>query len=267
LNIQTYITGSVIFHIAFLIILGMATVKKDLKPVVFDVDLTDPFEVSKPPVVKKKTLPPVKKPPPVVIPKPKPLPKDVSPEVLEGAGAHEKLKGDEQKDASSQLQKGEQTEGPESPATPGEEGLTLPSGKDGMTVLPPSALFDRKTIQKFARKSAPTQKGLTFDTSEFQYRGYMRLLREKIESIWKYPSEAAKRGISGDLYIRFEIKRDGTLADIELMRTSGYRDLDEAAIKALKDAQPYWPLPDGFEKETLEIKGHFIYIQGQRYIM
>jgi protein TonB len=247
LNIQTYITGSVIFHIAFLIILGMATVKKDLKPVVFDVDLTDPFEVSKPPVVKKKTLPPVKKPPPVVIPKPKPLPKDVSPEVLEGAGAHEKLKGDEQKDASSQLQKGEQTEGPESPATPGEEGLT--------------------TIQKFARKSAPTQKGLTFDTSEFQYRGYMRLLREKIESIWKYPSEAAKRGISGDLYIRFEIKRDGTLADIELMRTSGYRDLDEAAIKALKDAQPYWPLPDGFEKETLEIKGHFIYIQGQRYIM
>ena len=249
----------------------MATVKKDLKPVIFDVDLTDPLEVEKPPAVKKKTLPPVKKPPPVVIPKPKPLPRDITPEVLEGAGAHEDLKGAEKKDASSQLQKESKQEqlpkGPDLPATPGEEGLTMPSAKDGMTVLPPSALFDRKTIQKFARKNAPTQKGLSFDTSEFKYRGYMRLLREKIESIWKYPSEAANRGVSGDLYIRFEIKKDGTLADIEVIRTSGYSDLDEAAIKALKDAQPYWPLPDSFEKETLEIKGHFIYVHGQRYIM
>ena len=54
---------------------------------------------------------------------------------------------------------------------------------------------------------------------------------------------------------------------LELVRTSGYRDFDEAAIKALKDGQPYWPLPDDWEKDELEINGHFIYVFGSTYVM
>ena len=46
---------------------------------------------------------------------------------------------------------------------------------------------------------------------------------------------------------------------MELVRTSGYRSLDEAAMKALKDAAPYWPLPEDWKEEELTVKGHFIY--------
>ena len=90
----------------------------------------------------------------------------------------------------------------------------------------------------------------------------MNTLRKKIESIWVYPPEAARLGISGDLYIDFVIKKDGKLGNIDVVRTSGFRDLDKAAIKALKDAEPFWPLPEDWENDDLEIKGHFIYILG-----
>jgi protein TonB len=95
----------------------------------------------------------------------------------------------------------------------------------------------------------------------------MRMLRERIEDVWQYPGEAAKRGISGDLYIKFVINRDGHLTDIKLLRTSGYRLLDEAAMNALKNAEPYWPLPEDWDKDTLEIKGHFIYVFGRTFVM
>jgi protein TonB len=93
------------------------------------------------------------------------------------------------------------------------------------------------------------------------------MLKERIEDIWKYPKEAAQKGLSGELYIKFSINKDGRLGETEIVRTSGHRELDEAAMKALKNAEPFWPLPDDWDKDTLEIKGHFIYIFGDTLVM
>jgi protein TonB len=131
----------------------------------------------------------------------------------------------------------------------------------------PSFLFDREVIEKYASKVPQPEKDLTFNTSELKHRGYMRILKEKIESIWKYPKDAVRQNRSGDLYIMFTIKRNGELGDVEILRTSGHRSLDMAAMKALKDAEPFWPLPDDWQKDSLEIKGHFIYIYGRTHIM
>lgn len=128
--------------------------------------------------------------------------------------------------------------------------------------LPKERLFDKEILDRLARKDKEDlkpDKGITFDTNELKYYSYMQRLKEKIEGIWRYPPEAAEKGIYGDLYIRFTIKRDGRLGNIELLRTSGYRNLDEAAMKALRDAEPFWPLPDEWKKEDLIITGHFIY--------
>ncbi len=143
----------------------------------------------------------------------------------------------------------------------------LPEGAKGLPLEPKSFLFDKETIEKYAQKGTTKEKGLTFDVPEFHHRGYMRMLKDKIESIWKYPKWAARRGISGDLYIKFSIKRNGSLGEVELIRTSGYKYLDEAAIKALKDGEPYWPLPDDWEGDELSITGHFIYLIGRAYII
>jgi protein TonB len=128
-------------------------------------------------------------------------------------------------------------------------------------------LFDRGVTEDIARKDTegtkPEEGGkdspITMDTKNYLYRGYLSMLRQKIESIWVYPPEAAAKGIYGDLQIQFTIRKDGTLGAVELVRTSGYQMLDAAAIKALKDGAPYWPLPDSWGKREYTIRGHFVY--------
>ncbi len=128
-------------------------------------------------------------------------------------------------------------------------------------------LFDTEVMGKVAkREEKEHDNGITFDTKEFKYESYMMKLKERIEGIWKYPPEAAMRGIHGDLLIRFTIEKNGRLSDVELLRTSGYRDLDEAAMQALKDGAPYWPLPDEWGRDELPVTGHFVYSNYGAYI-
>lgn len=121
-------------------------------------------------------------------------------------------------------------------------------------------LFDRDIIGKFAnRETQKKENSITLDTGEFKYHTYMLRLKEKIEGIWIYPHEAASKGIYGDLKIRFTISKNGMLGSAEIIRTSGYRSLDEAALQALRDAEPFWPLPNDWSKDALTVDGHFIY--------
>jgi protein TonB len=126
-----------------------------------------------------------------------------------------------------------------------------------------SSLFDRGVTDAIAKKDTAAgrkqDEGVTFDTKEYRFAGYMNKLRSKIESIWVYPPEAVAKRIYGDLKLRFTINKDGRLGKVELARTSGYKMLDAAAMKALKDGEPYWPLPDDWGMETYTITGHFIY--------
>ncbi len=116
------------------------------------------------------------------------------------------------------------------------------------------------------REERDEDKGITFDTKEFKYESYMLKLKDRIESIWIYPHEEAMKGIYGDLEISFTIKKNGMLGDVSLKRTSGHPNLDRAAMQALKDGQPYWPLPDEWGKDDITIDGHFVYSLGGIYV-
>jgi protein TonB len=174
----------------------------------------------------------------------KPLPEGAMPKPGKGEGRGEEASG-------------------EDTSKPGFQEGYKPSGRPGLSAR--EKLFDRGVIGDAARKG-PAGQGvgkkddeITFDTSEYRYAGYMRKLKAKIESIWEYPAEARARRLYGDLRIRFTIKKDGRLGAIELLRTSGYKALDDAAIKALRDGEPYWPLPDEWGIDSYTISGHFIY--------
>lgn len=150
---------------------------------------------------------------------------------------------------------------------------TADKSKQGLPLKPETAqrqgtgnlrekLFDRDVIGKLAQKGTSNvnpEGSVTFDTGGFKYYGYLQRLREKIEGVWRYPPDAAQRGIFGDLYVRFTIRKDGRLGAVELIRTSGHRSLDDAAIRALRDAEPFWPLPEEWNKDGLTITGRFVY--------
>jgi protein TonB len=161
------------------------------------------------------------------------------------------------------------SQSPAVPASPGQGPESKPEVKGTMqkpNVPTPSLkekLFDRNIIGDIAKREMEKEekegRNFSFDVKELRYLAYLRRLKERIEHIWIYPPDAATRGIYGDLVIKFTIKKNGSLGAVELMRTSGYKSLDDAALRALKDAEPFWPLPDEWGMEAYTIEGHFIY--------
>jgi protein TonB len=238
-------------------------VKRKAEMTAFDVDIITPEErIVIPPKIIKKPSPPS----PLLSKKPlqeKTPPKTMFGEVTGSEPSREVKKPESEKAhpddihggrSGSEHETGQKKEGMDSTYLKRGEGDQT-GGFSELPSTPGEFLFDNEIIEKYAKRETEEEKDLTFDAPEFHNRGYMRMLKDKIESIWRYPKDAALRRISGDLYIRFSIMRDGSVSDITLLRTSGYHDLDEAALQAIKDGEPYWPLPDDWKEEDISITG------------
>jgi protein TonB len=141
-------------------------------------------------------------------------------------------------------------------------------------ILGPSPdLFDKNIIGAIAKRYIEKEERklkndtpFSLDTKEFKFWNYNQRLKERIESAWRYPAEAAEKGIYGDLVIKFTIKKTGRLGDVEIVRGSGYPFLDKAAMEALKEASPYWPLPEEWGMDAYTIEGKFIYTLNRSFI-
>lgn len=146
--------------------------------------------------------------------------------------------------------------------TTGQNGIPAP---DARKIPLREKLFDKSIIGDLAKREVEKREKekkdttFSFDAREYRFLLYNRRLKERIESIWVYPPDAAAQGIYGDLILRFTIKKDGKIGAVELVRTSGHKNLDDSAMRALKDASPYWPLPDEWGLDSYTIEGHFVY--------
>lgn len=83
---------------------------------------------------------------------------------------------------------------------------------------------------------------------------YLKEVRQKIESVKKYPSAARKFEIEGTVYVQFTILSDGNVEEVEVARSSGYETLDKAAVLAIKDAAPFSSFPKAIRRESLRIE-------------
>ena len=87
-----------------------------------------------------------------------------------------------------------------------------------------------------------------------------RLLR-KIRQHWYelIPEKAkGKKGTRGSAKVAFSIKKDGTFTSAELAESSGDRELDRAALDAVKSSSSV-PLPASFSADHLTMRITFYY--------
>ena len=115
------------------------------------------------------------------------------------------------------------------------------------------------SIDTDALENIDDDEPVSLDTTEVKYASYFARIKHQIERVWIYPSDAAKRGISGDLNLTFSISRDGNLLGARLLDRSGYEILDMAALKAVKEAAPFYPFPATIQRDKLTIQANFIY--------
>ncbi len=65
------------------------------------------------------------------------------------------------------------------------------------------------------------------------------LIRSAIEKAKTYPLLARKRGMEGTVLVSFRIDSKGTPQDVKIIKSSGYRILDEEVPKMLRKASPF----------------------------
>lgn len=87
--------------------------------------------------------------------------------------------------------------------------------------------------------------------AEVRYALYVEDWRQKIERIGNlnYP-ESARGKIYGNLRLTVSINSDGSLAAMDLERSSGYKILDAAAQRIVRLAAPYAKFPPDIRNET-----------------
>ena len=94
---------------------------------------------------------------------------------------------------------------------------------------------------------------------EIQYISYFASIKRKIELVWDYPQDAKMAGVQGELVVNFVIGPTGRLESLALVAGSGYRILDDEAVRAIRTAAPFDPIPAGYKIPNLQIRGHFVY--------
>jgi len=81
---------------------------------------------------------------------------------------------------------------------------------------------------------------------------YLDSWRRKIEKIGNqnYPEKAKRDKIHGNLTLKVALNQNGTIKDVNIMKSSGKKLLDDAAIRIVRLAAPFNPLTAEMKKDT-----------------
>jgi protein TonB len=90
-------------------------------------------------------------------------------------------------------------------------------------------------------------------------RDYFEMLNLRIHSVKKYPESARSRHIQGRVKVKFVLLGDGSLKDVQVVKSSRHRNLDEAAVNAVKKAAPFPKPPASLFKTPVTFQVHILF--------
>ncbi|MBI3402730.1 MAG: TonB family protein [Acidobacteria bacterium] len=94
--------------------------------------------------------------------------------------------------------------------------------------------------------------GSSLDVENFCCPDYIMLMIERIRSNWDQST-----GATGEVKVQFTIRRDGSLVNPAIERSSGIPALDIAALRAVAMTKTIPPLPDAFPNPALGMHLNF----------
>ena len=105
----------------------------------------------------------------------------------------------------------------------------------------------------------PSNATVSLNTNDPIYVTYVTKIRQSIESVWQYPVVALKYGLQGKATLEFVILGNGQLEGLSLVRSSGSTLLDEEALRAIRAAAPFPPIPPWIKPNPLTISATMEY--------
>lgn len=102
------------------------------------------------------------------------------------------------------------------------------------------------------QQSKPRHKFLNARTREYKYARYIAEWEAKVQRVGNltYPDNVRRLGLSGEVTLEVTIKPNGTIYSISVLQSSGFKLLDNVAIRSAKLAAPFAPFPPEIRRET-----------------
>ncbi len=80
---------------------------------------------------------------------------------------------------------------------------------------------------------------------------YQDMVKQRIEEVRRYPSWAKRRGVEGEVCIKFAVLSNGLSQDIRIIQSSGSKVLDEEAVDTIRRASPFPPVPEEIDSSLI----------------
>ncbi len=97
------------------------------------------------------------------------------------------------------------------------------------------------------------------NSDDIVFGSFLRRFESAVYGVWRYPREAALRGIEGITPVRITFNRRGEVTNIKQLESSGARILDEEVFRTLRAIGPVGGFPKGYDKEEFHLIAFFQY--------
>ena len=111
----------------------------------------------------------------------------------------------------------------------------------------------------YSSTNARSSGAVSLNTRDPLYVSYFTKIKQNIEQQWEYPEMALRYGLQGRLSLEFTIGGNGQLEYLRMTRSSGSQLLDEEALRAVKAAAPFPPIPSWIKPIPLSISASMEY--------
>jgi TonB family protein len=88
-----------------------------------------------------------------------------------------------------------------------------------------------------------------------RFAGYGDQIRRIVASKWRTDDVSAQA--APIIIATFDLMRDGSIRNLELLQGSGNKSLDLSVQRAIQDSAPFPPIPSGFEKDHASVEFWF----------
>jgi TonB family protein len=116
---------------------------------------------------------------------------------------------------------------------------------------------EEKPMEVSVDKETQDGTSIAVEGQRFPFSYYLAAIERKVSENWFSGVSSGAEGHT--CVIVFRLRRDGRIADVRIEQGSGNSYFDRSAMRAIRSAAPFPPLPKAFTNDYLSI--HFTFLQ------
>ena len=90
-----------------------------------------------------------------------------------------------------------------------------------------------------------------------RFAGYGKQIQELVAQKWRTGDVDARIQTAPIVVATFDLMRDGSIRNVQLLQSSGIPPLDYSVQRAIHEAAPFPPLPAGFDRDSARVEFDF----------